>query len=765
MILSVKSYSSKIDSKLPENIFTLDCETFEESALISALEEVKQKIGPIGGFIHLHFWDPSNQTNSLFPEIEINRLEQVFFAAKHLKASLEEASQKTRACFLTITRIDGQLGFSGDSDGGLVSTGLYGLTKTLSSEWENIFCRSLDISPDYSNSNVGNLIIDEWSDPDRRCLEVGISNRERMTLVMAEELKNSELIKFQDLGSNPLFLVSGGAKGVTAECLFELASQKKINFLLLGRSKVPSVEPEWAKGCKDNKELQKKAMQVLIDADEKPTPMGINRLLKQVASDREINLTLEQLKELGSTAEYISVDITHLADMKEKVAPVIQRLGQVKGIIHGAGVLADKLIEKKTGKDIRNVLATKIKGLECLLSLVTLDRLKYLISFTSAAGFFGNSGQSDYAAANEILNKTGQRIKKLHPSCHVVSLNWGPWDGGMVTPQLKKMFQERNIDVIPVQAGREIFVDQLDQKFSTVTEVVIGSSMVIAKQPHSPPWKANHKREISQTTNPFIKDHVIGGDAVLPIISALSWMSESCEENFPGYRISSCKEVQVFKGVSLTATQSIVLDLEINASQRSDNETIPCEVKIFSANKGGLPRFHYGGKIILKRNVEKRPVHKSIDLSEREGCEGAGLYKNGTLFHGKSYQQIKKVLNVSPTKLTLQCRSEEIRVKNQGQFSIGSFNPFAEDVLLQAMLVWVRLTKEAGSLPLKIKEGEFFEKIPFNVDFYVTLEVSDANPHKLVADLISHDSEGNIYSRLMGAEVTISKQLNDKFKN
>jgi len=42
----------------------------------------------------------------------------------------------------------------------------------------------------------------------------------------------------------------------------------------------------------------------------------------------------------------------------------------VTGIIHGAGVLADKLIEKKTSEDFDAVCSTKINGIDALLKSI-----------------------------------------------------------------------------------------------------------------------------------------------------------------------------------------------------------------------------------------------------------------------------------------------------------------------------------------------------------------------------------------------------------
>jgi hypothetical protein len=38
------------------------------------------------------------------------------------------------------------------------------------------------------------------------------------------------------------------------------------------------------------------------------------------------------------------------------------------------------------------------------------------VLFSSIVGFFGNVGQSDYAIANEILNKSAHLIKRKYPS-------------------------------------------------------------------------------------------------------------------------------------------------------------------------------------------------------------------------------------------------------------------------------------------------------------------------------------------------------------
>ncbi len=92
---------------------------------------------------------------------------------------------------------------------------------------------------------------------------------------------------------------------------------------------------------------------------------------------------------------------------------------------------------------------------------VTPSQLNYLVLFSSVVGFYGNVGQSDYAIANEILNKSAHLVKRNYPQSHVVAINWGPWDSGMVSPELKQAFAERNIETIPVAVLAQMLVDEL----------------------------------------------------------------------------------------------------------------------------------------------------------------------------------------------------------------------------------------------------------------------------------------------------------------
>ena len=88
-------------------------------------------------------------------------------------------------------------------------------------------------------------------------------------------------------------------------------------------------------------------------------------------------------------------------------------------------------------------------------------RCAWTCLFSSVAARGGNSGQADYAMANEVLNKVAAAEARRRTGCRVVAIGWGPWDGGMVTPALRSHFQARGIALLGLAAGAEAFVREL----------------------------------------------------------------------------------------------------------------------------------------------------------------------------------------------------------------------------------------------------------------------------------------------------------------
>ena len=205
----------------------------------------------------------------------------------------------------------------------------------------------------------------------------------------------------------------------------------------------------------------------------KPTPRELKKEYERIRTNREISANIKRIEAAGSAVRYRSVDVCDPEAVRTVLDQVRAEFGPVRGLIHGAGVLADRLLEDKTREQFDLVYDTKVKGLDNLLAGLDLADLRLLALFSSSTGRFGRSGQIDYAAANEVLNKTAARLAADRPGLRAAAFNWGPWDGGMVTPGLKRLFQKEGIGLIPLKAGAEFAARELAAGHERPVEIVV----------------------------------------------------------------------------------------------------------------------------------------------------------------------------------------------------------------------------------------------------------------------------------------------------
>ena len=119
---------------------------------------------------------------------------------------------------------------------------------------------------------------------------------------------------------------------------------------------------------------------------------------------RAIRRTLAGLEEAGALARYHAVDVRDGAAFSAVIDAIYAREGRIDGVVHGAGVLEDKLFLHKTRESFDRVFDTKVSGARAIAKHVRPD-VGFVAFFGSVAGAFGNRGQVDYAAANDALDK------------------------------------------------------------------------------------------------------------------------------------------------------------------------------------------------------------------------------------------------------------------------------------------------------------------------------------------------------------------------
>ncbi len=156
----------------------------------------------------------------------------------------------------------------------------------------------------------------------------------------------------------------------------------------------------------------------------------------EIAESAEKLALLESLQAGGGRVEYRRLDLDDAAHADQTIAAIVAQHGQINGILHSAGAVADGFILKKSVEDFRRVLAPKVHG-TWHLDLATRDLdLDFMVLFSSLTAAVGNVGQADYAAANGFMDEfaayrnrlaaTGQRRGQT------VAIRWPLWEeGGM----------------------------------------------------------------------------------------------------------------------------------------------------------------------------------------------------------------------------------------------------------------------------------------------------------------------------------------------
>ena len=562
-------------------------------------------------------------------------------------------------------------------------------------------------------------------------------------------------------------LVSGGARGITAQCVIKLAHHIPCKFILLGRTPVNDPLPEWALDCPDDAELKRRAMTRLTTEGKKATPQAVEKLFRQIRAQQEVETTLQAIRQTGAVVEYVNLDVTApVQTLQKELAGPVQRLGKINGIIHGAGTLSDRRIEKKTIQDFETVFTPKVDGLRNLLKVAPAGQLDFLILFSSVVGFFGNIGQADYAMANEVLNKAAYQIKRDNPTCHVVSIDWGPWDSGMVTPELKRAFAERDMTVIPTDAGAEMLVKEITSQHTVddqPVQIVVGQLPTRAASDISGELQRFEiRRHLSLDANPFLLDHQIGLYPVLPATCAASWITSVCEQLFPGFTFYQLEDFKVLKGIVFDENLAHEHILELNEIEKVPGEKVKFAARIWSKNKNDRPLYHYSLNVTLLREIPPTTIHnvnRQPSAGTNEGILGKALYEDGTLFHGPSFQGVQRVISLGEDRLVLECLLQPIPPDRQGQFPLQTYNPFACDAIVQSLLIWAQRYYQAPCLPSHLVRLEQFRAIPFGALSLVEMKIISHNQTSVVADIIVTDTQGAVLAKFTGLQCTISPAL------
>jgi acyl transferase domain-containing protein/NAD(P)H-dependent flavin oxidoreductase YrpB (nitropropane dioxygenase family)/NAD(P)-dependent dehydrogenase (short-subunit alcohol dehydrogenase family) len=352
--------------------------------------------------------------------------------------------------------------------------GVVGFLKSLAREWPGVHVKAVDIDPDAGTPTLLGQIVTELRTTDST-VEIGYGTAGRCVLDVVVHPVQRSPEPMIELDSEAVVLVLGGARGITASITAALARQYRCQLVIVGRSPLPDSEhPDIAK-VDNPSELKRILAERRRRQGELVTPVAIESEFRALLASRELRGNLEQLRQQGARFGYHSLDVRDEARLTTFVRSLYEQHGRLDGVIHAAGLLGDSLLVGKTVESFDRAFDTKVKPALVLARELRPDRLRFLVFFSSVAARFGNVGQTDYAAANEVLNKLARRLDHDWPA-RVVSIGWGPWDEvGMARPE--KMSAEYLAAIgfahMPVAEGCEQFLNEIAYGHKGDSEVLL----------------------------------------------------------------------------------------------------------------------------------------------------------------------------------------------------------------------------------------------------------------------------------------------------
>src|SRR5262249_8811429 len=154
--------------------------------------------------------------------------------------------------------------------------------------------------------------------------------------------------------------------------------------LLVGRTRPPlGAEPSHVARLTDPRAIRQAFIEDYRRQGLPIAPDKIEAAYQTLVKEREVRRNLERLRATAAPYEYVSCDVADTSAFSAMIEKTYRTQGRIDGVIHGAGVIEDKLIRDKSLASFRRVLDAKVNGALALGSSLRPESLKFLAFFAS----------------------------------------------------------------------------------------------------------------------------------------------------------------------------------------------------------------------------------------------------------------------------------------------------------------------------------------------------------------------------------------------
>ena len=619
------------------------------------------------------------------------------------------------------------------------SAGLTGLVKTLNLEWNpdlaqpGFIGKALDLDPGDDPERLAALVFQELALPGGR-REVSYPGGVRTVFRTVPASLSPLPAPLRQPDEHWVVLATGGARGITAETLRELAPFH-LTLVLLGRTPLPESEDAATRHLPDAAALRRHFLARASAEGRTVKPAEVEQDIQSLLRDREIRANVADLTALGARVDYRAVDVRNEAGMALLLDDLYQKQGRIDMVIHGAGVIEDGWLLDKSRESIDQVIDTKIDSAFLLAKYLRPETLKFFAFFTSVAGRFGNRGQSDYATGNEIVTRLAWSLRdRWGESVKVTAIHWSPWDrtthgAGMVTPEVRRQFEARGVQLVNAAAGRHFLLNELLYGPADEVELVAGDfpweyaetqlSMlpsaadpaVLIGGPHALLYGARltergpaawrFEKTVDLISDPYLDHHRLDGAPVLPFAVAMEYLAEAVMAICPDASGIQLSDVQLLRGLSLQNQDNARLRITLQESSSPASEGL----RRFTAwldNGDAQGRPCYQAAVTIGSPPGSTAVNDPIAELHSLPLPVDEIYRRW-LFHGPCFQTLTGFEGYNGQQIVAMLRpSQASSFYPPARDARWQFDPALVDGAFQALIVWSRLQLGATPLPSRL---------------------------------------------------------------
>lgn len=429
------------------------------------------------------------------------------------------------------------------------------------------------------------------------------------------------------LTEHDVLLVTGGGKGIAAECALGLAKATGVRLVLMGRS-----EP---------------------------------------AHDAALAANLERFDRVRH--QYVAADVTDADAVARAIARAEAETGPITAVLHGAGRNEPKLIGALTADDVAQTLAPKETGLRNVLAALDPRRLRLLVAFGSIIARTGLPGEADYALANGWLADLVDRWGSTHPRCRCLTVEWSIWSGVGMGERLGRadMLHERGITAITPEEGLErlerLLASDVSGRVVVTGRFGAGETLRLAPGPLPllrfleeprvvlPSVELVVESRLSAGADPYVEDHVFRGQRLLPAVVGLEAMAQVA------MALTGRDEPPTFERVEFKRPIVVAGDadttIRVAALARGDGAV---DVVVRSSETGfHADHFAATCRFGSGRSVLETPPPEETD--ERLDLDPDDLYESGLLFQRGRFRRLRGYRRLRATECVAELSAEPAR--------------------------------------------------------------------------------------------------------